>query len=169
MSSWVWCQQVTPWNVMYLRDCIPAADRDELGIYLCRQVCHYRWESEGSNTQEKYTRGLEISHNLQGNLSKPHEAYIDGLVQDCSISSANALEILQSCTKLLICICEMGHHEFGLWLVTWSVPIHYLNRCWLILRCTGTNFRIICLKIKHFLFANVFCKTSAHFVQALIC
>ena len=25
---------------------------------------------------------------------------IDGLVQDCSISIANALEILQSCTKL---------------------------------------------------------------------
>ena len=30
------------------------------------------------------------------------EQYIDGLVQDCSISSANALEILQSCTKTSI-------------------------------------------------------------------
>ena len=29
--------------------------------------------------------------------------HIDGLVQDCSISSANALEILQSCTKPSIC------------------------------------------------------------------
>ena len=29
--------------------------------------------------------------------------YIDDLVQDCSISIANALEILQSCTKLLVC------------------------------------------------------------------
>ena len=27
------------------------------------------------------------------------EGYIDGLVQDCNISIANALEILQSCTK----------------------------------------------------------------------
>ena len=27
------------------------------------------------------------------------EGYVDGLVQDCSISIANALEILQSCTK----------------------------------------------------------------------
>ena len=27
---------------------------------------------------------------------------IDGLVQDCSISIANALEIMQSCTKPLI-------------------------------------------------------------------
>ena len=29
----------------------------------------------------------------------------DGLVQDCSISSAIAMEILQSCTKLSIIIC----------------------------------------------------------------
>ena len=29
--------------------------------------------------------------------------YIDGLVQDCSISSVLALEILQSCTKPLKC------------------------------------------------------------------
>ena len=29
--------------------------------------------------------------------------HIDGLVQDCSISSANALEILQSCNKLFTC------------------------------------------------------------------
>ena len=28
--------------------------------------------------------------------------HIDGLVQDCSISIANALEILQSCTNLMI-------------------------------------------------------------------
>ena len=34
--------------------------------------------------------------------------YVDGLVQDCSISIANTLDILQSCTKplmrLLCCI-----------------------------------------------------------------
>ena len=30
-------------------------------------------------------------------------SHIDGLVQDCSISSALAMEILQSCTKPLIC------------------------------------------------------------------
>ena len=29
----------------------------------------------------------------------PSTVYVDGLVQDCSISSANALEILQSCTE----------------------------------------------------------------------
>ena len=34
--------------------------------------------------------------------------YIDGLVQDCSNSIANALELLQSCTKPSICCsCEL--------------------------------------------------------------
>ena len=40
------------------------------------------------------------------NLSKSvgHFSHqVDGLVQDCSISIANALEILQSCTKPLEC------------------------------------------------------------------
>ena len=34
---------------------------------------------------------------------KQKQCYICGLVQDCSISIANALEILQSCTKPSIC------------------------------------------------------------------
>ena len=38
-------------------------------------------------------------------------SYIDGLVQDCSISIANALEILQSCTKPSIC------YKKNIWIV----------------------------------------------------
>ena len=33
--------------------------------------------------------------------------YMDGLVQGCNISIANALQMLQSCTKLLIYINEI--------------------------------------------------------------
>ena len=33
--------------------------------------------------------------------------YIDGLVQDCSISSALAMEILQSCTKASISFTQL--------------------------------------------------------------
>ena len=40
----------------------------------------------------------------------PGVAYINGLVQYCSISIANAAEILQSCTEPLICITELSHH-----------------------------------------------------------
>ena len=32
-------------------------------------------------------------------LAQLIDAYINGLVQDCSISIANAMEILQSCSK----------------------------------------------------------------------
>ena len=38
---------------------------------------------------------------LQGDL---YHLHIDGLVQDCSNSIANALELLQSCAKPLICL-----------------------------------------------------------------
>ena len=34
--------------------------------------------------------------------------HIDGLVQDCIISSANTLEILQSCTKPSICHLQLA-------------------------------------------------------------
>ena len=34
------------------------------------------------------------------------DAYIDALAQDCSISNANAMEILQYCTKPSICAID---------------------------------------------------------------
>ena len=36
-------------------------------------------------------------------IHREKQAYIDGLEQDCSNSIANALELLQSCTKPSIC------------------------------------------------------------------
>ena len=45
-----------------------------------------------------------LGHKPEPIVTQISEAYIDGLVQDCSISSANILEILQSCTKLLVCV-----------------------------------------------------------------
>ena len=41
--------------------------------------------------------------------------YIDGLVQDCSNSIANALELLQSCTKLPICLEKHAWNEHMTW------------------------------------------------------
>ena len=38
---------------------------------------------------------------------------INGLVQDCSSSSANALELLQSCTKPLICFLSLAEIFIG--------------------------------------------------------
>ena len=41
---------------------------------------------------------------------KSDDAYLDGLVQDCSNSIANALDLLQSCTKPSIYAGWLGHH-----------------------------------------------------------
>ena len=38
-----------------------------------------------------------------------------------------------------ICVSNLGHHWFILWLVTWLVPIHYLNRCWGVVNWTLKN------------------------------
>ena len=48
---------------------------------------------------------LHIGENdfAKNGLTHQVPEYIDGLVQDCSNSSANALELLQSCTKPWIC------------------------------------------------------------------
>ena len=54
--------------------------------------------------------------------------YIDGLIQDCSISIANALEILQSCTKpstfqaIIITYDHLLHNQWPL-----SAPTYPLN------------------------------------------
>ena len=40
------------------------------------------------------------------------DAYINGSVQDCSISIADTLEILQSCTKPLICHLALMIYHF---------------------------------------------------------
>ena len=47
--------------------------------------------------------------------------YIDGLVQDCSNSIANALELLQSCTKLSIFDKSMDGIDLIIWINTRSV------------------------------------------------
>ena len=43
--------------------------------------------------------------------------YTDGLVQDCSNSIANALDLLQSCTKpsMVLTITVTSHAHHGVW------------------------------------------------------
>ena len=38
-----------------------------------------------------------------------------------------------------ICITKLGHHWFRKWLVTSSVPSHYLNQCWIIVNWMHGN------------------------------
>ena len=46
--------------------------------------------------------------------------YNDGLVQDCSISSALALEMLQSCIKLSMWLINIGIILMGWWKKMWQ-------------------------------------------------
>ena len=61
-------------------------------------------------------------------LLKKKKDYIDDLVQDCSNSSANALELLQSCTKPSICDLSVFAQ-----VVAWcrEAASHYPNQYWL--------------------------------------
>ena len=38
-----------------------------------------------------------------------------------------------------ICVVELGHHWFKIWLVACSAPSHYLNQCWNIVNRTSRN------------------------------
>ena len=59
-----------------------------------------------SEEAKKLARGINIIVATPGRLLDHLQVcvvHIDGLVQDCSISSALALEILQACANPLIC------------------------------------------------------------------
>ena len=65
------------------------------------------------------------------NTQRPSDIYIDGLVQDYSISSALSMEILQSCTKLSTCVTELDDHYSGNdMLPIWHQPITRTNSKW---------------------------------------
>ena len=46
------------------------------------------------------------------------------------------LSVTPCCMVLRICVSNLGHHWIGWWLVTYSVPSHYLNKCWIIVKQT---------------------------------
>ena len=62
-----------------------------------------------------------------------HVPFIDGLVQDCSNSSALAMELLQSCTKPTICgfsnhDCSITNEMCYLWLSGYGYETYIENK-----------------------------------------
>ena len=55
-----------------------------------------------------------------------HQSYIIGLVQDCSNSIANALELLQSCTKPLIDKCIIIKVQYNLFITQYIITWYYM-------------------------------------------
>ena len=71
-----------------------------MAAILSRPQCvKTRW-----TTLVKQARGGRLDYRMDGViLDKNQKGHFDSLVQDCSISSALAMEILQSCNKPSIC------------------------------------------------------------------
>ena len=100
-------QRQTYWPVCYQQYPIKSV-HDFVELYFVVVPVKWSWricvKSSSTELQEnmKSTNFVHISSNVP---------YIDGLVQDCSNSSANALELLQSSTK--ICRCIQPPHTTG--------------------------------------------------------
>ena len=71
------------------------------------------------------------------------KSHIDGLVQDCRISTANALEILQSCTKASIfyCLCVFAR-LLVFALITNQRSSHWVNVAILNVRTNGSRVQL---------------------------
>ena len=107
---------------------------------------------------------MEIIFMFPGNSSPSKvsamECDIDGSEQDCSMSSALVLEILQSCTKPSLCPCN---YSWVKWHISWLIVSHW---------CQGRyNVNTNILKIFHHQKTCNFvpaCSTdgNSHFVMA---
>ena len=67
----------------------------------------YNWSSDKMIILVCYFNGLvqNCSNSTANALELLQSGHLNGLVQDCSNSTANILELLQSCIKLSICKC----------------------------------------------------------------
>ena len=75
-------------------------------IFLPFSECSLRVDTTSWGIRNVEACAGEIERRNQGESAgiKSHVGHIDGLVQDCSISTALAVEILQSCTEPSTCI-----------------------------------------------------------------
>ena len=78
-------------------------------ISMCRSylVHNKRGVCLPMNTLDEVSVLIRDEHPTAPRCLQHGNNYIDGWVQDCSISIANALEILQSCTKSSIYVCNL--------------------------------------------------------------
>ena len=74
------------------------------------------WPSSTEITQSPHVKGFKCSKNVKTKF--------DGLMQDCSNSIANALELLQSCTKPSKCYLSIDNQCWWCWYHN-----HFLQRC----------------------------------------
>ena len=61
-----------------------------------------------------------------------------------------------------------NHHWIRKWLVAWSAPSHYLNRCWSIVNCMLRNFSEILIQIHKLSFKKIPLKMSSGKMAAIL-
>ena len=99
--------------------------------YFCNEyiICEYHEENYFISYSRKHIflymhqMLLRYGTHTSGRVPCSHYYNIDGLVQDCSNSIANALELLQSCTKPSICttcFTFISHHITLSYHICWT-------------------------------------------------
>ena len=81
-------------ELMWMEYCIAGIGRVKASNFMCLCAISSAWWFSWEDTY-----AVELCLFLHQQIKLIDYRYVDGLVQDCSISSALALEILQSCTK----------------------------------------------------------------------
>ena len=72
-------------------------------IALVNERSYFIYNAQTPDDDMRYTNEIFKSSNQQ----QVNRRHTDGLVPDCNTSSANALELLQSCTKPSIHVVQM--------------------------------------------------------------
>ena len=68
------------------------------------------WNKQATDLNDSQI-SIATQCNAKQTQKKKMVTYIYGLMQDCSISITNTLEILQYCIKPSLCICKCNHIE----------------------------------------------------------
>ena len=84
---------------------------DDVPVSMCAKFCGGEFVAVWIRARSRFVLTLNSERKVVGEMGPCSGTVVgsycghdvDGLVQDCSISTASALEILQSCTKSLMC------------------------------------------------------------------
>ena len=109
-----WGCAMRMWNSLHLRRNVQELFWDicRLSVYLRLHYVLWFWKYIPNNWQVEALNAKLCYSSLQAYASVIHYckiAIVDVWMQDCGISNANALEVLQSCTKLSIYPGKIGH------------------------------------------------------------
>ena len=142
MHSYVCCNKFCMWSTEYFVNCDghqsislvcwTSTVTGESGLCPSVGMCH-GYDLHSRKATRVSVCGSSMSHD------------IDGLVQDCSNSSALAMELLQSCTQPSIFACRNEKNTISLWVVIpinqspYLLDIYSDRRKWVLSQCGNVS------------------------------